>query len=222
MSTGLILEGVVGTGKSTLFRHLQDHPAFVSREAKLALPETYTERAIEHLEVKDLEASLLLLTRITDIVGGLNRTFSESKFGRGDHAELALAFLLERFHLTHAAMFNEGRFAAYRSVDEVLRFLGAKLVVCVLDDAAFPERIATTRRERNQLWNDYLDERIASRTATMPREEVDRRVVAHYVAQQKAMLAMARQSLLPTLEIDTTRGDWLMYAEQAIRFWGLV
>jgi hypothetical protein len=155
-------------------------------------------------------------------VGGLNRTFSESKFGKGDHADLALAFLLERFHLTHAAMFNAGRFAAYRSVDEVLRFLGARLVVCVVDDAALPERIAATRRQRNQLWNDYLDERIAFRTTTMTQGEVDRRVVAHYVAQQKELLAMARQSLLPTLEIDTTAGDWLFYAEQAIRFWGLL
>ncbi len=222
MSTGLILEGVVGTGKTTLYRHLLDHPAFVSRETKIALPEAYTERAIEHLPVRDLEASLLLLSQITDVIGGLNHTWSESKFGRGQHEDLALTFLLERFHLTHAVMFNEGRFAAYRSVDEVLRFLGARLVLCVLDESVLPERIARTRHHRNQLWNDYLDERIALRTATMTQDEVDRRVAVHFLAQQKELVAMARQSLLPTLVIDTTAGDWLMYSEQIVRFWGLV
>lgn len=222
MSSGLILEGVVASGKTTLYRHLLDHPAFVAREAKLALPEAYTERAIEHLPIRDLEASLLLLSQVTDVIGGLGRTWSESKFGRGDHDDLALTFLLERFHLTHAVMFNEGRFAAYRSVDEVLRFLGTRLIVCVVDEAVLPERIASTRHHRNQLWNDYLDERIALRTATMAQDEVDRRVAAHYTLQQTAMVAMARQSLLPTLVLDTTAGDWPMYAEQAVRFWGLV
>lgn len=218
----MILEGVVASGKTSLYRHLLDHPAFASREAKLALPEAYTERAIEHLPVRDLEASLTLLSQITDVIGTLNRTWSESKFGRGDHADLALAFLLERFHLTHAIMFNAGRFDAYRPVEEALRFLGARLVVCVVDEAALPERIARTRLHRGQLWNDYLDLRIACRTGTMTRDEVDRRVAAHYLAQQQDLLAMARHSLLPTLVLDTTAGDWPRYAEQVVDFWGLV
>jgi len=222
VSTGLILEGVSSTGKSTLFRHLQDHPAFTCRDAKLALPETYTERAIEHLPVKDLEASLLLLSQITDVIAGLNRTFVESKFGKESHEDLALAFLLERFHLSHAVWFNEYRFAAYRSVDEVLRFLGAKLVVCVVEESALPGRIAATRRERDELWNDYLDERIARRTAAMTDNEVDTRIAAYYAKQQKEVVAMARHSLLPTLVLDTTRSEWQMYTEQVLRFWGLV
>lgn len=222
MATGLILEGVSATGKSTLFQLLQEHPAFVAREAKMALPEAYTERSIEHLTHVDLEASLLLLTHLTDTVGGLDRRWSESQFGRGNHELLALAFLFERFHLSHAVWYNSGRFAAYRSIDEILRFLGGRLVLCVVEEGSIPEKIASTRLLRDRQWREYLDERIATPALTMDPSEDDRRVVIFNLRQQKEMLAMATQSLLPTLILDTTHGEWLKYAEQIVRFWGLV
>ena len=216
---GLILEGVVGVGKTSVFRALKAHPRFAARPATLALPEHYTERAYEHWPERGVPESLALLERVLAPIGALSGLFADSKFA-GDE-RLSLAWLVDRLHLSHAMMFAQGEAGPYAATEAWLLEQQGKLALLTVSQERLADRLARTRQTRHAGWSWYLDTLVARRTPGMDDAEVERVLVAHYAAQQEAMRAMARSSRLPVAVVETDREDWGAIADQLVDFWDI-
>lgn len=216
---GLILEGIVGAGKTTLFRMLAAHPHVQARLAAVRLPEHYTERAYEHFPDRGLIESLELLEHVLAPLEALVALHAQGKFAQD--SALELSWIVDRLHLSHSVMFAGGRFEPYRPIEDRLLALGSRIALLQVDDETLARRLRSTRAERGERWNWYLDTKVARRTAGMSDEDVERVLVGHYLEQQREMLELAEASGLPVLLLETDDGAWEAYTERLVAFWGL-
>jgi hypothetical protein len=165
---GIILEGVMGAGKTLLFRALQAW--LVENRAsntKLLLSEHYSERVLEarrkagSLGENDVLAHLAtLLQPLND----LERRWLHSGFPSVSGAARVVT-VIERFllgHMVNMKCQEPDRWPAgctpaieglYRQADA----LGLRTVVLVLPTGQLAERIRSTRMHRNAAWSAFLD-----------------------------------------------------------------
>jgi hypothetical protein len=190
---GCILEGVTASGKSTIFRRIQqklveEHPA----QTKLLYSEHYTERMLEHLREANELTELAVAEHLKALLQPLQMLSGKkarSKFaGRSGNAS-AIA-VLERFLLGHVANMrtqDQRRWRGSRQEDTFVADLyGAadecclsRIILCCGDDG-LARRILSTRRYRNAAWSAHL-QTIGG----------DDRIVEHYRTWQSHLLEFA-------------------------------
>ena len=202
---GLVLEGIVGSGKTSVIRHLKKY--FYEKDcSSLILTEHLTERPMEPLSSANPANSVFHLDRLMNVI----ETLYNTKKSEPKNSFSNPYFVFERFHLSHCldiAGFEQ--FNLYYSIDTRLNEHGAKLVVLSVPENAIEERcIVSTRRWRDIKWGNYLNS-IA---------ENDAGAAEYYKIQQKRFFTLCQKSEIPSMVVDTSHSDWEEISFQIVEF----
>lgn len=202
---GLVLEGIVGSGKTTVIRYLRKY--FIEKDCStLILTEHDTERPMEPFRSSNPLESISHLNRLLSIIETIH------EIQKPVHADPLheMYFVFERFHLSHCLdIAGLEKFHLYSDIDSRLHTFCAKLVVLSIPGNAIEERsVVTTKQHRNEKWSHYLNQ-IAS---------TDEGVARHYLAQQEDLFKLCQKSKIPSMVVDTTNRDWQDISNHIIDF----
>jgi len=206
---GLVLEGVPCVGKSSVIRAVLSSGALARRPSVslMVLGEHITQRAVEsreHAGTITAADNVALLQHTLSMLDAQHQLLASGAWRCGVESH-ELAFVLDRFHLTHVLHYPHVGWADVDAVDERLGAVGTRLAVLVMDESVMPQRIL---RARGEGWRAYI-----SQFGT------EEEIVAHYAEQQVGFLQLAERSRLPSLVLDATEADWGGLAEQLYAFW---
>ncbi|NOU91958.1 hypothetical protein GC093_01730 [Paenibacillus sp. LMG 31456] len=110
-------------------------------------------------------------------------------------------YLLERFHLNHRAAFINS--AAIEILEKRLSRLNAHCILLTLTEDVVKPRFIESRSET---WKSYVMESHSTVSEACQK----------FLEDQEKLRMCAKQSLVPTLEINTDEADWDSYAEQIL------
>lgn len=159
---GIIIDGVAGSGKSSILNYL--HKKINRRypfSTKFFISEHYTERVLEHLRDKGELNGLHIKSHISQIIESLKiyqQMLEESKFSPNPkRADIFVT--LERLLLTYfSSMDIEDNYSIEeaRSHLEALHKLGIKQIVLVVPASKLKENVLSTLKYRNKKWKEHL------------------------------------------------------------------
>ncbi|HPU84118.1 MAG TPA: hypothetical protein PLE60_02120 [Candidatus Latescibacteria bacterium] len=206
--TGLLLEGIVASGKTSVIRAIQALPAWQRRSSKLLLSEFFTERANEHLRNRDADAYRALMHKNLRILDAARQIEMASPL-LSEESGRELCYLLERFHFTNAISYADGLLETYRDIDLTLARLNCRVVVLLVEESMVSSRVAEVFRQRGQAWQAYqkrLEEKVGD-------------LGTHYVGVQRAFVSGLKWTSMEHRTIDATDKDWRRCAEEILEFW---
>jgi chloramphenicol 3-O-phosphotransferase len=201
MFTAILLEGITGAGKSTIFQALRTGPWTARYESCIVLSQAVT------LRVAPPERITAHLCRLSEQIRTHAEDHNASEFaGRADMRGSMLV-LAEGFHcyglLEHVPA--EQRHDALRRVESCLNGAAVLLVSLELDEDVISERsVLSPLRHRGPGWRTFVA-RYGSTTA---------QIAEHYVARQRAHRDLVAASSLRVLRINTSVADWPEYADR--------
>ncbi len=193
MVRGIIIEGIAGSGKTTLRKHLM-HRLSVSNASLISINEYCTERCLEPLKDAGPDESAEVLTGIVRLLNNFQNLPCRSS------DEFRKLFILERFHMSHCLdIANQEFTAGYRYIDRQMKELNAVIVLLTLEPSSILERsVISTKKTRPASWSDYL--------STLGPTDQD--VAAYYQCQQELFISFCGQSAIPFSVFDATNPDW--------------
>ena len=166
--SGLIIEGVVASGKTTFIKELQHildnrHPA----RTKVYISEHYTERVLENEKAKGsltAQSTIDLASKIVEELESIASWKTESKFSQ-NQGNAVIDSTLERFLGSHYANLKTLNLWHSTSQDESriidiynrLEILGFSVVILKLPDSLIGQAVASTKLNRNTAWCQYLE-----------------------------------------------------------------
>ncbi|MBF0548494.1 MAG: hypothetical protein HQM08_28930 [Candidatus Riflebacteria bacterium] len=193
-TNGLILEGLAGTGKSTLFSMLKqwrsasdliNHSVFIPEEETLG--ELMSELASSH---KNNLNHLRRLDKIMTEISG-----SHDKF-----------IFLERFHHTYYALGLDWNLL--KMYDQKLAELNFKTILLGIDTVCFPTRSFRRPEFKNSSWEKDLVSHFGSEVEV---------IKAFEVSQERRKQALALSSI-SSKTINTSHKKWEQYLEFIVEF----
>ena len=211
--SGLILEGISGTGKTAIFDRLVRTTPFVEKNhlTSIILSEHHTQRI---LEKKDREQGLT----IDDNISLLNNhvTYLESLSERlemmdwcdKNMTDMRVPYIFERFHLTHVYQYDHLCWEDVEGIDKRLAALNGHLCLFTTNKDQLSERLF---RKPDPSWHSYL------RRFGNSRDEI----VDHFLQQQDSLLEFSERSVLRKRIIDTSTADVEEIAKEILEFWDL-
>ena len=209
---GLILEGVSGSGKTTVLQALLRSERYLERGylSSLVLTEHHTQRVLEPKQRREglsVEDNVGLLRCHLETIRALEAHLRRTDWAAGGRTRHRVSYVLERFHLTHVYHYPHVAWGDVEDVDGALARLGCKLCLLTADRSVLEERVTDARK--NPEWRRHLASLGADR----------REVVDHLVAQQEAFLEICRASSMPYIVVDTSRTRGPEAAEEISAFW---
>jgi thymidylate kinase len=212
--SGLILEGICGTGKTTVFRTLLQSDRFVQKSflSSIALSEHQTQRVLEQKErEKGLTSAdnLVLLDQHITYLESMRDRLDQMQWCESNRANMRIPFLLERFHFTHVYHYPHMCWEDVQGIDSRLANLNCKVCLLTIDESIFEHRIITSR---DSAWREYLRRY----------GETNDEILKYYSRQQKLLLSLCEKSKLRTLIVDTTDSNIDKVVDQVLDFWGTV
>ena len=166
--SGLIIEGVVASGKTTFIKELQyilanRHPA----RTKVYISEHYTERVLENEKAKGsltAQATIDLASKIVEELESIAAWKSESKFSH-NQGNAVIDSTLERFlgsyyaNLKTVNLWHSNSQDKSRIIDiyNRLEILGFSVVILKLPDSMISQAVVSTKLYRNTAWSQYLE-----------------------------------------------------------------
>lgn len=211
---GLLLEGICGTGKTTLLHSLQRAERFTDRTypSSIVLSEHQTQRVLEYKERVDglvVADNLALLEQHVAYFEALQHHLDEMVWCNNGQTAMRIPYILERFHFTHVYHYSHMAWEDVAEIDRRLGELNCKLCVLTIDDAVLEERIISSR---NASWRRYI-----SRFG-----KTDAEIIAYYSEQQNLLRALFEKSVLEKMMIDTTKASVRETLRKVIDFWGAI
>ena len=211
--SGLILEGICGAGKSTVFREIQKSDRFTQRpfSSAILLSEHHTQRVLERKEREEgllVSDNLSLLDQHCSYLEDLNARLDQMPWCENGRTNMCLLYLFERFHFTHVYHYADMSWSAVQEIDARLARLNCKVCLLIIDESVLVDRII---HSRDAAWREYL-----SRYG-----ETEEEIVRHHVLQQETLLDLCSQSKLETLALDSSNVDVQDTVAQVIDFWGV-
>ncbi|WP_199616420.1 hypothetical protein [Paenibacillus alkalitolerans] len=203
MIRGVIIEGLSTAGKTSVFSaikriHSQTHNV---ERTIIAISEHYSQVLHSYhgvLRPMDKDEHIQLLNRHVDYleqqynwIDSLGHTKSSN----------GLFYLLERFHVNHRAAFKDS--TEIEMLEKRLSKLNAHCVLLTLSQDAVEPRFIESRSEA---WKSYVMENHSTVTEACQK----------FLDDQEKLRMCAKQSLIPTLEINTDEADWDSYAKRIL------
>ena len=207
---GLLVEGIVSSGKTSIIRELHSHDAWAQRDSKLVLSDFFTDRANEHLRTRDESSYRTLMRRNLAALEALHRVEASSPLLQSGSGR-DLCFILERFHLSHAVHHAGGEAEVFGDIDRELGNLGCKIVLLTVQEMFIGSRVAELFRLRGPRWQMYQN-RLQKRVGDLG---------VYFGGIQRQLVDLAEASSLESLCVDTTERDWTRHALEIIEFWGI-
>ncbi|CAG7652204.1 hypothetical protein PAESOLCIP111_06481 [Paenibacillus solanacearum] len=203
MIRGVIIEGLSTVGKTSVFSaikriHCQTHNG---EKAIIAISEHYSQVLHSYqgvLRSMDKDEHIQLLNRHVE--------YLEQQFewidSLGHMKPLnGLFYLLERFNVNHRAAFKDSD--EIEMLEKRLSRLNAHCILLTLSPDAVEPRFIESRGEA---WKSYVMENHPTVTEACQK----------FLEDQEKLRMCAKQSLIPTLEINTDEADWDSYAKQIL------
>jgi thymidylate kinase len=197
VARGLIIEGISGSGKTSVLKALLQHKQTEKNWAhsQLVLTEYHTQRVLEGKEQQgSLEPGdhLALLEELVAFIEGLELRRRERGWAQGAPAESDFFFVLERFHLTHVFRFPYMNWEMVKPLDQRLKNLNAAIILLTVKAKILEKRLFA---RRHACWLNYLH-----RYGSTPAAIVDT-----FMQRQQLAVDLAARSSLPVITIDTSR-----------------
>jgi hypothetical protein len=203
MIRGVIIEGLSTAGKTSVFaaikkRHSQ---ALEVEKTIIALSEHYSQilhsyKGVLRSMTKDEHIPLLSghVDYLEQQYNWIN-TLSHEKVSSG------VFYLFERFNVNHRAAF--GSSPEIGLIEQRLSKLNAHCVLLTLSPAVVESRFIESRGEN---WKSYV----------LQNHSTVNDACLKFLDNQENLRRCAKQSSIPTLEINTDDGDWDSYAKQIL------
>lgn len=113
--------------------------------------------------------------------------------------------IFDRLYITQAYRAGVG-LAEYESVEDMLKPYSPHTIILKVSEDTIAPRIEAASKHRDSKWKDYLK----TKGATFDE------IADYYIAQQRGILSLAKQSMLPYTVFDTTNHDYGTVAEEII------
>ena len=210
--SGLILEGISGTGKTAVFDKILKNSRFVNRSyhSSIVLSEYHTQRILEKKDRQSgltVEDNLTLLDGHVAYVESINRYLEQMDWCEENTTDMRVPYLFERFHLTHVYQYPHMDWKKVQKIDERLVNLNCKLIVFKTDSKVLGERLFG---KPEKSWQNYL-KRFGN---------TEKEIVLNFAGQQKELLKIAENSALTSHIIDTSNSKTEEIADEIMDFWG--
>lgn len=209
--SGLILEGICGAGKTTLFRSITRSARFNHRTAPtlIALTEHHTQRVLEEQERNEgltpADNTSLLDSHVA-YLELLNQRLEKMPWRENNRTNMRVCYLLERFHFTHVYHYPHMNWELVQSIDARLAQLNCRLCLLTIDESQFEDRIILGRDDG---WREYL-KRYGQTNAE---------IVAHYTERQRLLIDLCQRSRLPTTILNTSNLSEADALNHVLDFW---
>jgi thymidylate kinase len=210
---GLILEGVCGTGKTTLLRALLQSKRFLQKSflSSLVLSEHQTQRVLEYKEQKkglSITDNIALLNQHITYLQSIHDKLEHMPWSHNNRNNMRFPYILERFHFTHVSHYQHISWEDVTNIDSRLAPLNCKLCLLTMDNSQFRDRIINSR---NSEWRDYLKKY----------GNTNDKILDYYTKQQDLLLNLCEKSELDTFVVNTTEITVERTVEQVLDFWNI-
>ena len=213
-TTGLILEGIAGTGKSTAIRSLLVSEAWIKKGhiSSIVLSEHQTQRVLEAneklgpLQVQDHQ---ILLSKIVSMLEQFNSGLQAMDWSARNRQAHKLPFLLERFHFTHVFHYPGMTWEDVDDIDARLAVLNAKVCMLTINPVVMKQRIVWDTNKNG--WQSFLQRFGKS----------DDEIIEHFIIQQEHLIRLTKLTRLPCRIIDTSNTPTQRVVEEMLDFWAL-
>ncbi len=210
--SGIILDGIAGTGKSTTLYKLLESEFWAKKPfiSSHVLSEHHTLRVLENKFLdKTLrkEDSIELLDSHVRYLEQLKLRLNNTDWLERDRTAQKLPFILERFHLTHAYHYDHVEWGDVEGIDNRLVGLNAKLLLFTIDPDDIQERIIEDYKKSG--WQDYL------KTLGSNDEEIKQ----HFIRKQGQIIELSKKTKLPVKIIESSRMSPTEVLNEVTNFW---
>jgi len=212
--SGLIIEGIAGTGKSTAIRSLLVSEAWIKKGhiSSIVLSEHQTQRVLEAneklgpLQVQDHQ---ILLSKIVSMLEQFNSGLQAMDWSARNRQAHKLPFLLERFHFTHVFHYPGMTWEDVDDIDARLAVLNAKVCMLTINPVVMKQRIVGDTNKNG--WQSFLQRFGKS----------DDEIIEHFIIQQEHLIRLTKLTRLPCRIIDTSNTPTQRVVEEMLDFWAL-
>ena len=212
--SGLIIEGISGSGKTTILREILKSNSFINKTylSSLVLSEHQTQRILER---KDREEGLSVLdnVRLLDqhisYIENLNAQLDQMQWCRNNQTNMRVPYILERFHFTHVYHYKHMEWADVQQIDDRLSAVNCKVCILTANADALKTRLLTGR---DSAWMNYLKRY----------GETEDQIVEYFVQQQSLLIELSKKSQLETMLIATSGATLEDNVEIILDFWSAV
>lgn len=195
--SGIILEGIAGTGKTTLLRAILESDAWTNKShmSSVILTEHQTLRVLEPKRENNSYStsdSIQLLDKHISYLCNLKNNLDSTDWLQRDRTAQQLSFIFERFHLSHLYHYDQLEWRDVKYIDAMFKNLSAKIILLTINDEDIQERIIEDYKKAG--WKDYLE--------TLG--NTDDEIISHFSQKQNKLLDLARLSTIPIEVINTS------------------
>jgi hypothetical protein len=203
MIRGVIIEGLSTTGKSSVFSAIKRLQSLTHNGEKtiIAISEHYSQVLHSYkgvLRSMGKDEHIQLLNRHVDY---LEQNYNWIDSLGHTKSSNGVFYLLERFHVNHRAAFIDS--TEIEMLEKRLVKLNAHCVLLTLSPDVVESRFVESRSEA---WKSYVMENHSTITDACKK----------FLGDQEKLRMYAKQSLIPTLEINTDEADWDSYAKKIL------
>ncbi|MBB6479198.1 hypothetical protein [Spirochaeta isovalerica] len=210
--SGLILEGISGTGKTEILRAILQSERYRSRSgfSSYIMSEHQTQRVLEKkdreggLSVRD---NLSLLEEHLENISRLKSRLDAMEWCRKNQTAMRIPYILERFHFTHVYQYDHMSWKDVVPIDGKLLDLNCRAVVLTAERDKLADRILSGR---DAMWMNYIK----------GFGDSDEKIIDHFERQQEELKELAEQSDLDIRFFDTGLNPPEQTAGEILDFWG--
>lgn len=210
--SGLLIDGIPGTGKSSVLAALLTNVSgFSDDNSLIVLNEFQTQRVLEHkfrLKTLTKEDSVRLLETHLNYILSLNENLKSSDWCNRNQTAHRIKVIFERFHFSHQFLYSDLKWSDFVHIDRAMKDLNFSFAALTISRDEIHKRLIDERRDNNN-WMNYI-----SRFGRNENEIVD-----SFSRMQEIFLESYEKSSLPKMLIDTSNKSTFETTNEIINFW---